>query len=144
MDSFGAGPVSAVVFYGAWLVGQRASIRLRPEGIIIENIVVRHVIPWRQGRQFYVHNGLRLRLLDGRTYGIAAFQGSLVSKLAGYPVHHQIAKQLTVECDRLVVEDLPEFPAPPTRRHLQLPDLWVLFAVAVAVDGLIGLAVLSR
>lgn len=69
--------VNTVSCYAAWLVAFRTSILLRSEAVVIENVFVRLTIPWRQGRQFYIQNGLRVRLLDGRTYGVWAFQGPL-------------------------------------------------------------------
>ncbi|MEZ0110829.1 hypothetical protein ABH920_004844 [Catenulispora sp. EB89] len=59
-------PIEGVVFYVCWVIGWRSTIRLRPEGIVVENCVIRYMVPWRLGRQFVVSQGIKLRLLDGR------------------------------------------------------------------------------
>lgn len=144
LDAYIVGPLTAVVFYIGWLVARRTSIRLRTDGFVIENAIIKYVVPWRQGRQFYLENGIKVRLLDGRTYATWVFQGSLASRLDGYSAFYPILDQITAECDRIIAEHLPEFPPPPTRWRLQLPDLWVFLAVAGGVDGLIGLVALTR
>jgi hypothetical protein len=129
--------VTVIICYATWLVAFRTTVRLRREGMVIENVFVRYSIPWRQGRQFYIHNGLRLRLIDGRTYGVWAFQGSLGATLIGYAAFEPIVEQLTAECDRIVTEQLPEYPPPPTSWHFQFPDWWVIFAVAVTSEAVV-------
>jgi len=134
---------SAVIFYAAWLVAWRMSIRLAPEGIVIENCIIRYTIPWRQGRQFVVSNGLKLRLLDGRIISVWAFQGSFGSQLIGYAAHVPIRDLLVRECDRIVMENPPS-PSPlPDKWRLQLPDWWIPLAVACVAEGIVWLAELA-
>jgi hypothetical protein len=134
---------NAIVFYVGWLVAFRTTVRLRRESMVIENAVLRYSIPWRQGRQFYVHNGLRLRLLDGRTYGVWAFQGSLGAALNHYAAFKPIIEQLDAESDRIVGEHLPEYPPPPTSWSFQLPDWWVPLAVAAVSEAIVLIAYAS-
>lgn len=137
-------PFIAVIFYAGWLVAWRTTVRLRPDGIIVENIFVRYTIPWGQGRRFYVSKGIRLRLIDGRTYPVWAFQGSLGSALIGYSAFTPIVDHLAEEGDRIVKEFPPEFPPPATRWRLQLPDWWVLLVVAGIVELFVWLTAAIR
>lgn len=131
--------VSTVIGYTCWLVARRTSIRLHTEGIVIENMFVRTTVPWRQGRQFFIQKGpkqrgLRLRLLDGRTYGVWAFQGSLAAQLTGYAAFEPILERLTNECSRIVADNPPEYPPPPTSWKIQIPDWWVILGIAAGTE----------
>ncbi|MBR7834881.1 hypothetical protein KDL01_16530 [Actinospica durhamensis] len=69
-----------------------------------------------------------------------AFQGSLAAQLTGYASFDAIVERLRLECDRIVEQNLPEFPPPPTRRRLQFPDWWVPLTTAATTEALIWIA----
>jgi hypothetical protein len=135
--------ICAVVFYAAWLVAWRTTIRLRTDGITLENVFLCRSIPWRQGRQLYLSRGLRLRLLDGRTYSVWAFQGSNGAAFTGYAAFKPIVERLTAECDRIVAEHPPEYPPSPVKTRIQIPDWWVPLVVAAGAEAVIWITTLA-
>lgn len=138
------GPAGGLTFYAGWVMGWHTTVRLRPDGIVIETGLIRNLIPWRQGRQFYVADGLRLRLLDGRSYAVTAFGGTPLGALTGYRVISQVAERLARLGDQIVAACAPEFPPPPTRWQLRLPDWWIPVTIAGFVEVIVGLVAVSR
>ncbi|WP_194892789.1 hypothetical protein [Catenulispora pinisilvae] len=135
-------PIGGFLFYVCWLVGWRATIRLRPEGIVVENCIVRLMVPWRLGRQFVVSSGIKLRLLDGRMISTWAFQGSLGAQLNGYSAFKPIRDRLQEESDKIVYSVPVGASTAEYRWRLQLPDLWILFALIGVSEAVVALAYL--
>ncbi|MEZ0110827.1 hypothetical protein ABH920_004842 [Catenulispora sp. EB89] len=132
--------IGGFLFYLCWVIGWRSTIRLRPEGIVVENCVIRYMVPWRLGRQFVVSQGIKLRLLDGRMISTWAFQGSLGAQLNGYSAFPPIRDRLQEESDKIVLSSPVGDPSAEYHWRLQLPDWWILFAVIGAGEALAALA----
>jgi hypothetical protein len=81
---------------------------------------------------------MRLRLLDGRTYSVVAFQATIISA-AAFASFDPVVEHLAAESDRIVVAHLPEYPAPPTSWRLQFPDWWAPLAVIAASEAVVWL-----
>ncbi len=135
-------PIGGFLFYVCWLVGWRATIRLRPEGIVIENCIVRLMVPWRLGRQFVVSSGIKLRLLDGRMLSPWAFQGSLGAQLNGYSAFKPIRDRLQEESDKIVLSAPVGAASAEYRWRLQLPDLWIPLTFIGVSEAVVALAYL--
>lgn len=134
--------IGGFVFYVNWLIGWRATIRLGSEGIVVENCIIRYMVPWRLGRQFIVKSGIQLRLLDGRIISTWAFQGSLGAQLNGYTAFKPIRDRLQSESDKIVFSRSIGDTSAEYHWRLQLPDWWILVAVIGASEAAMAVAYL--
>jgi hypothetical protein len=133
-----AGPLgTAGLFYAGWVVARRTTIQLTARGIVIENVFTRREIPWGHGRQFYIANGIRLRLLDGTSYGTWAFQGSVAGAATNYASLVPIVEKLTRASDKIVQSVHPAYPPPDSTLRFQIPDWWIPLSILVGVEAVL-------
>jgi hypothetical protein len=90
--------LGAVIFslfaYFFWLLGWHSAIRMDRDGVIVDNLLVRHVIPWGELSEIRVGYGLVLLLRDGRKVGSIVFGGSVAGQILGYRYTSGIADQM--------------------------------------------------
>lgn len=147
-DFVGVPVASMAMLYLFWVACMRLSVRLRPEGIVIENGCVRHEIPWLQSGDFSIGEyrssakagGLQMNLYS-RTITAAAFNGNLIASSMGYPGLHQIRDLIDQESARIARDDTLHSPPLRYRWRIQLPDAWVLPAAALAAEACFSLGV---
>jgi hypothetical protein len=79
-----------------WLLLVVAAVRVRADGVVIDNLVVRHVIPWERFAGVFVESGMGIfaRLDDGRVVSSRAFGRSLGDALQGYSRMRRTLEQI--------------------------------------------------
>lgn len=98
-DMFGAVVISSFV-YLLWLVGWHSAIRIGPEGVIVDNLAVRHVVPWRDLAEIRVTSGLEFLLRNGDNIKSVMFGGSVVGHLLGYRYTNNVASRMRAARDK--------------------------------------------
>lgn len=94
-DLFTAAIIVSLFAYLCWLVGWHSAVRLRPDGVVIDNLLVRHEIPWYELSEIGVRNGLVLRLRDGERIGSVMYGGSVIGALLGYRYTQGVAARMS-------------------------------------------------
>lgn len=99
------------------------AVRVRPCGLVLDNLLVRHVIPWERLTGVFVEpgQGLFARLDDGRTVKSAAFGRSLADALDGQQHLRQTLGQVRAACQDARTGRARLDPAPPYRWSLSIP-----------------------
>src|ERR1700692_792812 len=80
-DLFAGAIIFSLFVYFFWLLGWHSAVRLDREQVIVDNLLVRHVIPWGELSEIGVGNGLFFRLRDGRIVGSIMYGGSVMGAL---------------------------------------------------------------
>jgi hypothetical protein len=93
-DAFVLAVFIAAVNYVIWLTGSHPAVRAGTEGVTVDNLLVRHVIPWAQLTEITARNGLKFRLSDGRWIGSVAFGGSLTGAMLGDHSSARVAERV--------------------------------------------------
>src|SRR5258708_34153952 len=75
-DLFAGAIVVSLFAYLFWLVGWHSAVRLSRNGVSVDNLLLRHVIPWDELAEIGVGNGLVFRLRDGTRIGSVMYGGS--------------------------------------------------------------------
>lgn len=80
-----AGALIMLAFwYWFWLLGWESAVRVTPSGVIVDNLVFREVIPWRDFAGFDAPGGLRIRMVNGDSVGSIMYGGSVLGAILGY------------------------------------------------------------
>jgi hypothetical protein len=56
--------VVASILWVLWLLGWWSKVVIGPSGVIVDNLILRHVIPWEQLRDIRADGGLTFELMD--------------------------------------------------------------------------------
>jgi hypothetical protein len=98
-----AGAIGFSLFgYFFWLLGWHSAVRLDRYGVIVDNLLVRHVIPWGELSEIEVGNGLFFRLRDDRMVGSIMYGGSVMGALLGYRYTRKVAARMRAARDELL------------------------------------------
>jgi hypothetical protein len=92
--TFGGAVVFAAFLYLFWLLGWHSKVRMDSAGVVVDNLLVRHVIPWAALAEIDVDYGLDFRLRDGRKVGSIMYGGSVAGSLLGYKYTRSVATQM--------------------------------------------------
>jgi hypothetical protein len=106
-----------------YLLWARLAVRVRPDGVIFDNLLVRHVIPWEEFAGMFTEpgQGMFARLNDGRRVKSAAYGRSLADALDGQEHLRQTLGQVRAACQDARIGRARLDPAPAYRRSLTVP-----------------------
>jgi hypothetical protein len=90
----GGAVIFAAFLYLFWLVGWHSKVRMDSAGVVVDNLLVRHVIPWAALAKIDVDYGLDFRLRDGRKIGSITYGGSVAGSLLGYKYTRAVAARM--------------------------------------------------
>lgn len=127
--------VLAVGLWFIWAVGWWTKIVVSEHGVEIDNVFVRHVIPWKAFSEFTVDGGLVATLSDGTRVGIVSFGGSLAGALTHYRGLSKKRDALVAACKRF---KLPGAELVEPRHRQVIATHWV--ALLLYVVPLTGIA----
>lgn len=91
--------------YLAWLFGWQSSVRLRADGVVVDNMFITGLVPWASFREFRIANGLKVVMTDGRVIGSLAFGGSVAGQLSGYRRLRRVVEQMEECRQKLAAND---------------------------------------
>lgn len=127
-----------------WLTTVLTAVRVRADGLVVDNLLLRHVIPWERFAGLFVEpgRGMLTRVDDGKEIGCAAYGRSLGSALTGYKDMRADLDQIREDCRQAKTAHARADPAPPYRMRVNVPwrpllgflaffetVSWVIFAV---------------
>src|ERR1035438_1129106 len=98
-----AGAIGFSLFvYFFWLLGWHSAVRIDRDGVAVDNLLIRHVIPCGEFSEIGVGNGLFFRLRDGRQIGSIMYGGSVIGALLRYRYTRQVAARMRAARDELL------------------------------------------
>ena len=124
-----------VLMWGAvtlvWLNTVTTAVRVRADCLVLDNWLVRHVVPWERFAGLFVEMGVGMfaRLDDGTVINSVAYARSLYDALHGYAHVRETLERIRADCSQARSGHDAISPAPPCRRMLNLPWrplAWVL------------------
>jgi hypothetical protein len=118
IPAFGWGAASI-----GWLVTVGTAVRVRPDALIIDNMVVRHVIPWERfaGLDVEQSMGMFARLDDGGVIRSSSFGRSLVDAMKGYGHMRETLGKIRADCRAARASHLAVSPPPAYLRRVNVP-----------------------
>lgn len=93
-SDFLGGAIFSIFIYALWLLGWQSSVRICPRGIVVDNFLVRHSIPWGDLSGFEVEGGLQICLADGRKVGSLMYGGSLIGVIFNDGYTRKVAQRM--------------------------------------------------
>ena len=94
-DSFFFGAAIFSLFsYFFWLLGWHSAVRMDQGGVIVDNLLIRHMIPWEELSEIKVGYGLVFLLRDGRKVGSIMYGGSVAGEVLGYRYTSRVADRM--------------------------------------------------
>lgn len=106
-----------------YLVTVTSAVRVRPDALIIDNMVIRRVIPWERFAGLDVETGMGLfaRLDDGAVVQSSSFGRSLADALKGYAHMRETLDCIRADCRAAREAHTSVSPAPVYEWRLNVP-----------------------
>jgi hypothetical protein len=106
-----------------WLNTVTTAVRVQADCLVLDNWLVRHVIPWERFAGLFVENGVGMfaRLDDGTVVKSAAYARSLSDAMQGYRHMRETLDRIRDDCRQARTGRAVAGPAPPYRRMVNLP-----------------------
>lgn len=135
--------VAALIFaagdYVLWLLGGHSAVRLGRDGVIVDNLLVRHVIPWGELAEIYVDNGLVFRLRDGQRIGSIMYGGSVLGAVLGYRGTRRVAARMDAARQEMPAGSAAASPESGYRRVLGFSP-WPPLLILVIMEAITSLS----
>jgi hypothetical protein len=100
--AFGGAVISSAFVYAFWLLGWQSAVRFTPSGVIVDNLLIRHIIPWVILADIGVKHGLVFNLRGGRSVASVMYGGSVIGGLLGYRYTRSVAARMRDKRDELI------------------------------------------
>ena len=129
--------------YLFWLVGWHSAVRLSRDGVTVDNLLVRHVIPWDQLSEIGIGDGLVFKLRDGRKIGSIMYGGSLIGALLGYRNTRKAAARMRTAREHMLA-GVQEPPSAMSYHRKIAFSPWPPLAIVAAMEAITALPLLAR
>jgi hypothetical protein len=141
--TFGAAVLIAAVSYVFWLVCCSSSVRMDRSGMIVDDALTRHVIPWPDLRQIKVAGGMVIEVWGGPYIRPKMYGGSLFGAVTGYRQQRKVAARMNAAWQRLQASaPTPQSPAHYAQRTALSP--WPPLVVLVVMEAIAAVGVLAK
>ena len=141
--TFGAAALIAVCGYLLWLICCSSSVRMDRSGMIVNDVLVRHVIPWADLRQVKVAGGMVIEVAGGPHIRPKMYGGSLYGAVTGYRQQGKVAARMNAAWQRFQANGLtPQSPAQYAQRTALSP--WPPLLILVAMEAIAAAGVLAK
>jgi hypothetical protein len=114
-----------------WVLGWWTKVAVRPDGVVIDNVIVRHVIPAAQFDGFVLDSGIWVRAKDDRRFWLFGYGGSLLGEITGYRSQRRVLARM--EAAAAMIGDNAE-PQARCRSYVKIP-WWPLPALLILIEG---------
>jgi len=131
--AFVGGAVLSGIAWLMWVLGWWTKVEVRPDGLVIDNVIVRHVIPAGQFDRFVLDSGTCVRAKDGRRFYLFGHGGSLLGAITNY--HSQRRFLARAETATAMIADNAD-PHARYRTYVKIP-WWPLPALLILIEGAI-------
>jgi hypothetical protein len=118
-------------------------VRLGRDGVIVDNLLVRHVIPWGELVEIYVGNGLVFRLRDGQRIGSMVYGGSVLGAVLGYRYTRRVAARMNAARQEILAGSAAASPESGYRRMLGFSP-WPPLIILVIMEAITSLSLFLK
>lgn len=129
--AFIGGAVIPGIAWLLWVLGWWTKVVVGPDGVVIDNVIVRHVIPAGQFDRVVLDSGTWVQAKDGRRFWIFGYGGSLLGAITDY--HSQRRVLARMETAAAMIADNTD-PRARCRTYVKIP-WWPLPALLILIEG---------
>jgi hypothetical protein len=141
--TFGIAIIVGLGTYGVWLIGCRSSVRMNKSGMIVDDVLTRHVIPWGDLQRIEVRGGLIFEVRGIPTIRMLMFGGSLYGAVSGYRQQRKVAARMNAARQRLQASrPVAQPPEHYARKTMFSP--WPPLMIVAAMEVVAAIGVLAR
>jgi hypothetical protein len=143
-DLFAAAIVVSLFAYLFWLVGWHSAVRLGRDGVIVDNLLMRHVIPWGELAEIGMGNGLVFRLRDGQRVGSVMYGGSVIGAILGYRYTRKVADRMNAARDGIRASSAEHEAQEAGYRRVAGFSVWPPMVIVATTEAIAALSLLAR
>lgn len=142
-DLFTGAAGFSVFVYFFWLLGWHSKVRVDRAGVVVDNLLVRHVIPWGELSEIGVGYGLFFRLRDGGQIGSIMYGGSVAGTLLRYRYTRKVAGRMRAAREELLA-GMAELP--PSDGYVQRIGFspWPPLVILALMEAIASLSLLVK
>lgn len=129
--------------YFVWLIGWQSAVRVTTTGVVVDNLLVRHDIPWNDLSGIGIRSGLAIRLKNGTIVSSLMFGGSLIGVMLGYKYTHGVVARITETCSRTQAES-SQFQMPTGYRYSLHAVPWPPLAILAIMEIIAAISVITK
>jgi hypothetical protein len=139
---FGIAVLIAAISYVSWVICCSSSVRMDRSGMIVDDVLTRHVIPWTELRQIEVAGGMVIELRGGSNIRPGMYGGSLYGAVTGYRRQRKVAARMNAARRRLQASE----PAPPSAQYTQKTalSLWPPLVILAVLKAIAAVGVMAK
>jgi hypothetical protein len=141
--TFGAAIAIAVAAYAIWVIGCHSAVRMDGSGMIVDDVLTRHVIPWSELRTIDVRGGLVFEVRGGPYIHMAMYGDSLIAAVTGYRRQRKTAARMNMARERLQASHPAQQPPAHYARTIRFSP-WPPLVILAAVEAIAAVGVLAR
>jgi hypothetical protein len=141
--TFGVAVLIAAVSYFVWVLGCHSAVRMDGSGVIVDDVLIRYVIPWADLRRIEVAGGLVIEVRGGPYIRTMMFGGSLYGVVTRYRAQRKVAARMNAARERIETSQ----PAPdPSARYARVIGFspWPPLAILAVMEAVAAVGVLTR
>jgi hypothetical protein len=124
--------------YALWLLASSA-VRIGKDGVIVDNLLMRHIIPWHNVIDIAVDNGLVIRVFNGPNVGSIMYGGSVLGALSGYTLTERACARMNAKRKEILSSGIPPEGNKPYRRIIHFSP-WPPLIILAVLEGLASVA----
>jgi hypothetical protein len=140
---FFGGAILSPFAYLLWLLGWHSAVRMNRDGVIVDNLLIRHVIPWEELSEIKVGYGLVFLLRDGRKVGSIMYGGSVIGEVLGYRYTSKVADRMRAARQELLARSAKLPASGEYARRIGFSP-WPPLAILASLEALAALSWLVR
>jgi hypothetical protein len=143
-DNIVAVAVGSVCLWWLWVAGWWSKVEFSNDGVTLDSLFIRRMIPWNQLRDIEADGGLKFRLNDGTGFGTISYGGSVLGALSGYSGMKRVRDEMLSVSDQYKeVVSSQDDPTPNSRQvTTRVKVVWwpllayagVFEAIAIGID----------
>lgn len=111
---------------------------------MVDNLTVRHAIPWSALEAIEASGGIRFRLRDGTSVASLMYGGSFAGALSGYPYLRRVAARMSTTQAELSPGEPGTLPGHAGARDSWYVSPWPPLLIVSALELVAVLALLTR
>lgn len=135
--------VVAFCGYLIWLIGCHSAVRMNRSGLILDNVLTRHVIPWPELRGIEVVGGLVFEVRGGPYIRMVMYGGSLFGVVTRYRQQRNVAARMNRARERFQASE-PSSEPPAHYARASTFSLWPPLLILAAMEVIAAVGVLAR
>jgi hypothetical protein len=141
--TFAIAVVIGLAAYAVWLIGCCSAVRMNSSGIILEDVLTRHVIPWGDLQGIEVRGGLVFEVRGIPPIRMLMFGGSLYGVVSGYRQQRKVAGRMNAARQRFQTSGrVTHPPGRYTRKIVFSP--WPPLVIVAAMEAVAAVGVFAK